>query len=262
MTRYLKLYLSFLRTNILKTVEYRANFLFGLLMVMFESATVYIGLVVLFDHIGEIAGWTYHDMLVLVGIFMITHALAWLFYKASINHLDRFITNGDLDWLLIKPVDTQFLVSVHRIDLEDAGRSLVGIAVIIAGLQGTSFSQLAIGIPLCIILLLAGQVILYSITLAIKTISFKSIQGWGVNSIYWRFHDLARYPTDIYRGIIRVVYTFVFPLIFIATVPAKALTGRLTLTLFVGALVAAALSFFLARRIWLFALSHYSSASS
>lgn len=262
MKQYLKLYKSFVRVNLMKSLAYRKNFLLGMFLVSVESITVLISVTIVFNHIGSIAGWSLDDMLVLTGVFMMTHSLAWIFFKGGVNQLDSIINKGDLDWLLVKPVDPQFLITVHRIDLEDAARSLVGIAVMAYGLQHAPVFQTLIMLPVFLLMLLCGQVVLYAITLTVKSISFKSIQGWATNSIFWRFHDLARYPTDIYSGTIRIIYTYIFPLIFIATVPAKTLTGKFNLWLLAGAFAAAGISFAVARLVWKAALKTYSSASS
>jgi ABC-2 type transport system permease protein len=262
MKKYLRLYYVFLRANMIKLFMYRGDFWLGFLLTGAQSVAVLLGLNIMFLHINNIAGWSYNDMLVLLGTFMLTDALSWMLFRAGVNNLDSIINNGDLDWYLIKPIDTQFMVTVQKLDAQDAGRSFIGIPILIYGLQGTSLFTNLLNIPLFIVTLLLGQVVLYSITLAVKTISFKSIQGWATSAISWRFYDLARYPVDIYSGAMRIIYTFVLPLVFIATVPAKVFTGEFRLYMLLGAIVAASVSLFLVRLIWNKALRGYSSASS
>jgi len=234
--KYFSLYLAFFRANLMKDMAYRGNFLLGSLTTALESLMVYFGVAVLFRHVTTIAQWTYEEMLILLGVYMISNSAAWLLFRAGVSDLDRTINRGDLDWYLVKPIDAQFLSTVTRIDIEDAARSLVGLVLVGLGL--------------------------YSIQLALKTVSFKSLQGWATNSIAFRFHDLAQYPTDIYRGLMRVVYTFVLPLAFIATVPAKALIGEITAGLFALSLLIAAAALAITRLIWKRALRTYTSASS
>ncbi|KKW42849.1 MAG: hypothetical protein UY92_C0003G0055 [Candidatus Magasanikbacteria bacterium GW2011_GWA2_56_11] len=260
--KYFSLYLAFFRANLMKDMAYRGNFLLGSLTTALESLMVYFGVAVLFRHVTTIAQWTYEEMLILLGVYMISNSAAWLLFRAGVSDLDRTINRGDLDWYLVKPIDAQFLSTVTRIDIEDAARSLVGLVLVGLGLyRGTaevSFWRLLA----FVITFLAGQAILYSIQLALKTVSFKSLQGWATNSIAFRFHDLAQYPTDIYRGLMRVVYTFVLPLAFIATVPAKALIGEITAGLFALSLLIAAAALAITRLIWKRALRTYTSASS
>lgn len=260
--KYLRLYKAFFKMNLMKITAYRGNFWFLFCITAIESAIVFVSIAILFTHIDEIAGWAYNDMLVLMGVYMFSQSLAWILFKAGVHDLDTFIQKGDLDRFLVKPVDTQFLVSVQRIDIVDAGRSVVGIALIWMGLSGKAVLGTLLNIPLFVVMMLLGQVVLYSIMLALKIISFKSIQGWATNAISWRFHDLAHYPTDIYRGAVRFFYTFMIPLIFVATVPTKALLGTMEMKFFIGAIIAAIVSFTLVRIMWKRALRNYSSASS
>ena len=262
MLHYTKLFFTFLRINLQKAMAYPKMFWFFFFLVVLESLTVYIALDIVFRHVTGIAGWSYHEMLVLTGIFMLSNGFSWIFFKAGVSRLDLAINQGDLDGYLVKPIDTQFLVTVMRQDIEDAGRSVVGVFVLIAGLKGIHPSPGLVQWMLFFFTFLAGEIVLYSVMFSLKCISFKSIQGWASNAISWRFHDLARYPTDIYRGGFRMLFTFVFPLVFVTTVPTQALTGQLTVPFFVGSLVTAVLSFAISRTIWKRALRTYASASS
>lgn len=260
--KYFKLYKQFLKINTMKALVYRGNLFLSCILVILESIATFFSVKIVFNHIHSIAGWNFADMMVLSGVFMFTHAISWLLFRASLGRLDILISRGDLDWMLVKPVDTQFLATMHEIDIEDAARGIVGVAVIVLGLQGHSTLQVLTSLPLFLVTFLCGQIVLYSVSLSFKTVSFKSIEGWATNAIYSRFHELARYPTDIYRGIMKIIYTFVFPLAFIATVPAKALLGTISLPFFLLAITMAFVSFLVSRMVWKWALRGYSSASS
>lgn len=246
----------------MKSFSYRGNFWWRMSLTTAESITILLAINIIFGHIGTISGWDYHNMLVLIGTFMIADTFAWFFYKGGLHVFDELINKGTLDWLLVKPVDAQFLAATHRIDVDDAGRTLVGVGLLAYGLQYVPLVQTLAMLPVYIFLILCGQVVLYSIMIIVKTISFKSIHGWATNAVSFRFQELARYPTDIYTGMLHTLYTFILPLAFIATVPAKALTGKLSLPLIVGAIFAATISLAIARLVWLKALKGYSSASS
>ncbi len=262
MRQALLLYTSFFRIHLMKNLAYRGAFIMNVILVCIESITVYIGLRILYGHVDTIAGWSYHQTLVLSGVFMLSNALSWLLFKAGLNKFEALLQQGALDWILVKPVDTQLLVTIHEIDLEDAVRSVVAIPLLVIGLAGQPVWQTISMIPVSLFLLLCGQVVLYSIMLLIACLSFHSLYGWATRSIYWRFHELAKYPTDVYTGLMRIIYTFVFPLVFIATVPTKALVGTLTPLMVLGAITAAIVSFTVSRMVWKRAIKGYSSASS
>jgi ABC-2 type transport system permease protein len=246
----------------MKDMAYRAHFLFMSGLTALESIMTFLVTTIIYSHIKTIAGWSYYDALVLIGVVMMSYSFSWLFYRGGLNDFDRVINRGDFDWMLVKPVDPQFMATINRIDIEDAARSIVGIIIISYGLSGSSLFTIGPRLFLFLITFLCGQMVIYAIYLSFKTIAFKAIQGWATNSIAYRLQELAEYPTDIYRGSLRVLYTYFLPIIFIATVPAKSLTGKLTWQLFLGSIVAAVLSFVISRAIWKFALKRYSSASS
>lgn len=260
--RYLKLYLSFLRINSQQALAYRANLLFGLFITAIESGATLMTVSVLFRHIPSINGWSYSDMLVLTGTFMITNSLGWLVFRASVEKLDQLISRGDFDYFLVKPISSQFLVSVNTIDIEDSARGAVGLVIATLGIMQTSQSITVIQILAFLIALICGEAILYSLQLILKTISFKSVQGWGSNNIFYRLQDTTQFPLTVYRGFARLIFTIIIPVFFVTTVPVQLLLGKASFIWLFWALLAASSALLVARIIWHFTVKSYSSASS
>jgi ABC-2 type transport system permease protein len=75
----------------------------------------------------------------------------------------------------------------------------------------------------------------------------------------WQF---ARYPVDIYRRPLRLVLTYVLPVAFIATVPARALLHAEQLLAISAAVGVAIGSCLLAHFAWRAGLRRYTSATS
>ena len=260
--RYLRLYLSFLKINIQKALAYRNNFLFGLGITALESTAVFMTVSVLFNHVPDIKGWSYPDMLVLTGIFMLTNSISWLLFRASVEQIDQLISRGDFDYYLVKPISSQFLVSVSRIDVEDSARGLVGFGLIGLGLVKAQHMPSLLGILGFVIAFFCAEAILYSLQLIIKTVSFRSIQGWGSNNIFYRLQDTSQFPLTIYRGFARLVYTAIVPMLFVTTVPAQLLLGKVSAVWILWAMIAASGILLVARTIWRATIKTYSSASS
>ena len=66
----------------------------------------------------------------------------------------------------------------------------------------------------------------------------------------------------MFRGVWKVVFTFVIPLALMTTFPARALLGTVTWQAGIGCLVGALLVSIVARLVWRLALRSYTSASS
>lgn len=260
--RYLRLYFSFFKINLQRALAYRANFFFGLIITAIESAAVFMTVGVLFLHVPDINGWTYPEMLVLTGIFMLANSFSWLIFRSSVEQLDRLISRGDFDFYLVKPISSQFLASVNRIDVEDSTRGLVGIGLIGLGFWKAEYVPNFMALIGFLIAFACGEAILYALQITLKTISFKSIQGWGSNNVFYRLQETSQFPLTIYRGFARVLYTAIIPIFFVTTVPAQLLLGKVSLVWIGWALLAATCALLAARAIWSLTIKTYSSASS
>ena len=67
------------------------------------------------------------------------------------------------------------------------------------------------------------------------------------NSIF----DAARWPVQVFRGVMRWVFTFIVPLALMTTYPAEAMLGRLPLPALAWSVVGAGAFGWLSRRVWL-----------
>jgi ABC-2 type transport system permease protein len=112
------------------------------------------------------------------------------------------------------------------------------------------------------VMLLAGGVIIYSFWLILATLSFWFVRVENILEIFRSMYEAGRWPVSLYPGWLRFGLTFIVPVAFATTVPAEALTGRLTLETLLGAVVLAALLFTVSRVVWRVGLRHYSGTSA
>lgn len=261
--KYLKIFFHLQKIGIMINMAYRWNFLLMILAVCTTFFSV-IFIKVLFGFLKNIAGWNYYEALLVVASYMIIDGLMWV-TCAYVETIKRHIRQGTLDGLLLKPIDAQFLVSVWRGDTEDFTRLVMGSAILAYALRNLNLpgNELAINLFLYLILLVAGFVVAYSFNLIIKTFIFWTIEGGAAFNVGRDLVEAAKYPTDIfYHKFVKIIFTAIIPLAFMATVPAKILARGFDWRLMLGALFTATAFFTTARVFWKFALRRYSSASS
>jgi ABC-2 type transport system permease protein len=111
-------------------------------------------------------------------------------------------------------------------------------------------------------MLLAGAVIIYSFWLILATLSFWFVRVENILEIFQSVYEAGRWPISLYPGWMRFALTFIIPIAFVTTVPAEALTGRLTAMTLLGAVVLAALLFAISRVLWRSGLRQYSGTSA
>jgi ABC-2 type transport system permease protein len=259
---HLRLFWLFVKTSVMNDTEYRAEF-FAQIMVTLLGLGAQLGAVwVVFAHTPRLAGWSLPQVLALLGVYNFMYGFIGAVIAPNMRQVLEDIRQGTLDFALLKPVNSQFLVSVRQFvvwRLADIGLGL-GLAVY-ASLQLAQTLSLwqAITFPL---MLLCGAVIVYAFWLFLTTTGFWFTRLDNLEMIFWNLYESGRYPIDVYPIAIRNFLTFAVPIAFVTTIPARALghgLGAGTLVLAVLLAVGMAL---LSTWFWRIGLRRYGSASS
>ncbi len=252
----------YLRISVLAEAAYRVNFYVQLFQSLVELGTALAGLAVIFSYTGNLRGWTPDEMLALVGVYFMAGGVIGLVIEPSLEQFIPAVRDGTLDFTLTKPEDSQFLVSLQTVNIWKLIDIVMGAAVL-----GTALVRLGekIGIGQAAtfgLMGLAGLVIIYSFWLILATLSFWFVRVENILVIFQSMYEAGRWPISLYPGWLRFALTFIVPIAFATTIPAEALTGRLTISTLLGAIALAAFLAIISRLFWRIGLRHYSGASA
>lgn len=253
---------TFFRLGVMNELAYRVNFITQVFQALLSVALALGGLAVIFNQTETLAGWHAAELLALVGIYLLVGGLINLVIQPSMQRFMEDIRQGTLDFMLLKPEDAQFLISVRQIEIWKLidiglGAGVLLIALVRLGTQLTPLQAVSFGVAL-----LAGGAIVYSFWLILATSAFWFVKTENILVIFQAMYQAGRWPVTIYPVWLQTILTFLVPIAFAVTVPAQALTGRLTgATLLLAVGVAGAL-FWIARRFWRFGIRFYSGASA
>jgi ABC-2 type transport system permease protein len=260
MTRYLTLLGIQLRASALLALQYRLDFVLDAFMSLFWTGSALVPLMVLYAQRTTVAGWTWPEALLVVAWFTLLKGVLDGAVQPALTNVVEHIRKGTLDFLLIKPVDAQFMVSTSRFELYRGSDVFGGLVLLGWALHRLGRWPTASGVATAALLLVGAVVILYSIWILVVSLAFFVVKVDNLSYLFSSIYDAARWPASVFRGALAFVFTFVIPLALMTTYPALALLGRLSLGRGLGALASATLFAFLARRVWLFAMRHYTSA--
>jgi ABC-2 type transport system permease protein len=227
-----------------------------------ELATALAGLAVIFSYTDSLHGWSPNEMLALVGVYFITGGVIGLVIEPSLEQFITSVRDGTLDFTLTKPEEAQFLVSLQTVNIWKVIDIVMGMAVLVTalirlGAKVGALQALSFGL-----MSLAGLVIIYSFWLMLATLSFWFVRVENILVIFQSMYEAGRWPISMYPGWLRFALTFIVPVAFATTVPAEALTGRLTVPTLLGALALAIALVAVSRIVWKIGLRHYSGASA
>jgi ABC-2 type transport system permease protein len=255
MQKYFRVSLAILKNNLIREMEFRANFLLWLFI-----QGVWVGLQilivqVLFQYTDAIYGWTQPEVFMLIGMFRVSRGLFDFFVYANLTDLPDIIDSGNLDYSLTKPISALYLASFRRHQYDQLGTFLTGIAFIAYAWPGAN-------VPLTIILIICGFVAFYSLILIISTLSFYLTKLTAIGSTHDILNTILRYPIDLLVGNRGQADVLLLPLTVIVTIPAKIVLGKAPQSWFWLEIASVVIFFLLAYGFWKYSLRRYSSASS
>ena len=260
--RHLRLWRGFFAQAVVRETHYRAHFVTTLLVGAVQLGLGIVPILLLYGYTDEVRGWSQAEVIALVGMFQIVTGLIATFVAPNLNRMTSYITNGELDGVLLRPVSSQFYVTVRWINVAELGNVVSGVLVLVLGLVISGASPNALEILQAIVLAACGVVLLACVWCALAFLAFWLQSVNAIGYIYLNLVDSGRYPLVFFPIGVRAFFTFAFPVAFASTFPAQALSGDLGWLPVAGGVGLAVVALALVRAQWRWGLRSYSSASS
>lgn len=260
--RYLRLFWVQLRASLQVTMQYRAEFVVGAFMALFNLGWNLVPLFVLWGARPTIAGWSLPEAMLVTAWFTLLRALLDGAVQPSLQAVVEHIRKGTLDFVLLKPADTQFLVSTAKFEVMSLLDALAAVVMTLWALRRLGRVPSATELAAAGALTVAAAGLLYALSILVVSAAFYVVRLDNLIYLFNSVFDAGRWPASVFRGLWRVLFTFVVPLALMTTYPALALLGRLAPTTTLAALGGASAFVLLARLVWRRAIGHYRSASS
>ena len=225
----IRLAFNYLRIGIMNEFQYRANLYIQILQTFIALATGLIGLNLVFDQTSQLGGWGKADLLAVMGVFTMTGGFIRAAIQPNMERLMDEIREGTLDYAITKPADSQLLVSVREFRLWQLVDVVTGAIVLIVALAQLNWLVSIWSVLGFFSALVLGAIMVYSFWLIITSTAFWFVRVNEIANLFEGLYAAGRWPVDIYPNWLRYGLTFLVPVAFAVTVPASAITGRLTL---------------------------------
>ena len=218
---------------------------------------------IVFTHtsqIGANTGWGKWEFFVFLATTWVINSLVQAFFMPNCQEFSELIRTGGLDFALLKPIDTQFLISFQKVEWSSLSNLLMGTVLLV------------ISLPLYLFYIGCGVAIMYSVMISLSATSIWLGRNQTLYNFWFYITNFSRYPMEIYyRGwgvLLYVLFTFIIPVLVVVNVPARVLAKPLTPRadwewwLAGFAVIAALMSLTASRWVFTQALKSYRSASS
>lgn len=269
---YWRVFLTFARNSLVRDMTFRGNFIIesvtslswmamnlGYYLLIFQFTTT----------IGEGTGWGKFQFFVFLATTLFVNSIVQAFFMPNCEEFSELIRTGGLDFALLKPIDTQFLISLRKIDWSALSNFFFAACLLAYSLANLPEWPGLLPMALYPLYLACGVAIMYSLMITLSATSVWLGRNQTLYDFWFYITNFSRYPMEIYRGAVgeplRLFFTFVIPVLVVVNVPAQLLAKPLetqSWPLAVFALFAAVASLWASRLIFRQAMLSYRSASS
>ena len=261
--RYLTIYAALWKNSVVREMSFKTNFLLWIVVELLWFALQLSFFVVIYSHADRIGTWTKWQVVMLLGASHFIQQVFTAVFLTNCTQLSELIRTGKLDFMLLLPVNTRFMISFRQVDLGGFVNAASAVAVMIyAGRQlhlSPGWEQI-IGFAL---LAAVGILIHYSLMFLLASVSFWTVRAQGIVWGYYNLFYIARLPDEAFRGLFKAFFTFALPMLLVANVPVKLLVRKLgspfEMFLLLGMSVICLMA---SEAIWRLSVRHYTSASS
>ncbi|MGE5249469.1 MAG: ABC transporter permease [Bacteroidota bacterium] len=259
---YLKLLSTFLKVNIQMSLAYRADTVVNVLLNLMWLGWELLGLSIIFHNTTTLGGWGLGELIALLGVFRLVNTFMAALIWPNTERFNQSVRDGSLDYSLLQPVSSMFLVTFSRITVWRAWDLLLAIILIVGGLRAAGDLVTPLSTLAFLLLTISGAIVLYSLWIVLIAFTFWFTKFDNNVTILQALLDAGRYPVTVYPVWLRIIVTYLIPIAVATTVPLQALRGELTpqrVLIFVGVGV---ISFVVASLVWKAGVRRYSGASS
>jgi len=223
----IQLYFRLIQISLLSRMQYRANFIVGLLGLIVWNV-VNLGLIgVLLTQFTSLKDWTLWELVFLYCLWILGHSLYSLFFSHT-SRMEDYLIDGTFDQFLLRPASPLIQVLGREFQYLEIADTLIGLA-------GISLAYVQLGLHwdgwrwgFFVIAVISGAVIVLALNLLIACTAFWTGRSRGAFMVVGQFCGLVQwYPIDIFGKAFRVIVTGLIPVAFMNYYPALMLLNKL-----------------------------------
>ena len=260
--KYLKVYTRFLYTSLASELEYKTNILIDLITAILSLVGSIFLLSIFFQNNGYIGGWEFEQALIIQAIYTILNGITNTWFNPNLTEIVKHIREGTLDFVLLKPIDSQFFISLKKINPSGFLEIMLGFLLLFFCIRINQINLNLSFLTLSLITISCSICILYSLWFFISTTTIWFVKTWNAIEVLRSFLYIGRFPLNSFSFSLRIFFSVFIPIAFITTIPSEVFLGLSQLWKIFLEVIVANVFLITSRKFWLFALKFYSSASS
>lgn len=244
-------------------LEYRADFLLGVLVGVFWQTSVLAFASVLLLRFPGLGGWSRGDVLLIAAMRLLSHGL-YVAIFTNLGNVALLVQQGRFDSFLLRPMPVYRQVLLNRFNLNAFGDLLVAATLFVAALSQLTLDWNPVRVAYLAAAVLGGTLLEAAVQtlLACSALRAPTARTWSdwLDELMTTF---GTYPLHILPSAVQGAFFSVLPIAFVAYVPAAELTGHqkdvrwIPTDLVAAAPLVGVVAFLAARAVWARSLNRY-----
>ena len=262
-SRYLSVYAALWKNSVSREMGFKSNFLLWIIVELLWFGLQLSFIAVLYLHTDRIGTWTKWQVVMLIGGSHFIQQIFQAFFLVNCTNLSELVRTGKLDFLLLLPVNSRFVISLRQVDLGAFVNAASAVLVMAYAAHQMHFVPTFAQVLGFLALSVAGVAIHYSLMFLLASISFWTVRAQGIVWGYYNLFNIARLPDEAFRGWFKAIFTFGIPMLLVSNVPVRVLANHFaSRNSILLLLLMSVVCFLVSEWGWRASLRHYTSASS
>lgn len=225
--RFLLLFGEYFGQYVKRQMSYRFNFIMQAGALIGWSIVNIAMIHFVFRQVPSIQGWSFAEALLIYGVAHTAFGLSFVFGANLLWLPGRYIVEGHLDRVLVRPLNPYVQVLMEEFSAEDLIFTTVGILVMRHALNLLDLPATGGIVALLALMVISASLVWIGLLTIAASMSFWfKDRGTLIWPLIETADQVSRYPITIYPMGIRWALTVLLPVGFLGFYPAQAVLGR------------------------------------
>lgn len=227
-SRVTQVYCEYVRIHLVGLLRFRLDMSIGVGAAVLENALSIVFLVVVFENVGSIAGWSFSSLLLMYALAALGRAVHLIFFDNLWVTGSKYVQQGELDRLLTRPVPVLFQLVAERVNVQGAGQAVIGGFALAWALRIAEFHVGPMQVALIPFLVAISAAVFVVVHLVFASASFWFIDSSALMSTVFATAQFGQYPLPIFPAVFQAALLTVIPFAFTGFIPQSILAGSLS----------------------------------
>lgn len=210
--KYIKLYLQFLILQLKTIMEYKTDFIIGLLSVILGQINTFLLTIMVFTQLDSLVGFSIYEIFLMYGFYTLVRGIDHFYNDNIWSFAWNKIRDGRFMTILLRPINPIFYIVMERIEVSGLSESVIGILIIVYSLRKLMISIGVFEFLVLFLLVLCGLAVYFSIKLLCSAPAFWTTCCGEFMTAGVEIGNTAKYPIELYKNkVIKNILLFVLP---------------------------------------------------